>query len=72
MGKITEKNLSENLRELSNNLQELSIKLSNTLATVKEFHTKEDAFNIEHETKHLARLSNELEFLAFKHDKKFE
>jgi hypothetical protein len=72
MGKITEENLSATLRTLADRIVELTKQIHEVKSVVAEFHTKEDSFNMDYEASRMNRFAAELEFLAFKHDKKFE
>jgi hypothetical protein len=70
--KVIEQNLAEYLETLAKGMRTIATQLLDSINVVKEYHTETDVVEIKWQARHLEQHAEQLEFIAFKHRKKFE
>lgn len=70
--KVVESNLAEALEKSAKDMRNVATQLEELIDVVKEFHTDTDRIEIMWQVKHLLQHAEQLEFIAYKHRKKFE
>jgi len=70
--KVEESNLAEHLEKSAKDMRDVATKLEQLIDVVKQFHTDSDCIEIKWQVRHLIQHAEQLEFIAYKHRKKFE